>query len=348
MIGMKFREFAVHSAIIMLITGAIFYHNAVLASICTAGERCVRVIVPSLYMMSVLMGILSGCGTLTWIAAPFRRRYPDAEVFLILLLSQIGGYPIGVQLLHRLQKDGRISRQHEAALSGSCFGCGPAFLLGVFRGNCRIQLIVWIAAILPNLLLGSIYLHQNRGILLESNNTLNRTPQYFQNAVENAASSMLKICSMILIFAAFLTTVECGIYDMFSCRFPSWLYSFLEISNVTEYLRQGGTLPAAAAMLSFGGVCVFLQNTVICEGNTAWKFFLICRAAAAAASFFFCQAAMAVWGGGSVMTELVHSANCTMQEPNPVPGICLLLMSVLVLLKYEKTPLILRKRTKKY
>lgn len=356
---MKLRKTGIFVLFLMLFAAAICFREEVAAAMLEAGSRCIMVIIPSLYLFSLLAAFCVRSGVLEILAAPleaFARKFlhMDGSILMILLFSQTAGYPIGAQLLERMYGKGAIGSTQRNCLLCVCFGCGPAFLLGtvgtILHLPPLLALLLMLSVSLPNLVLAAVLARHNdfytagtheQGVSLHA--------EEFTQSVENAAAAMLKICSMILAFAAFSGIAQGSGAVRFLAETLGFLgcpaetaehciLTVLEISNLPEYLQQGGSLPMAAALLSFGGICVHLQNAAICGGDFPWRKFLCIRLVSAVFSYLLCAAAVK-WGfGGQVPAVLqmhpLYEAELTTQGVMPV--ICLLAMSVFLLAKDDR------------
>ena len=319
----------------ILVAGAFMvmamFHTQIREALLAAGERCVCVLIPSLYCYAVLAAVCTGSGLLMWMIRPldrFTKRvlHADAVLLAVVVFSQLGGYPVGAQLLHGLSEKGCITRAQEQRMLCACIGCGPGFLLGTVCRNVPGKMAAWIllSVMLPNLLLGILLA---RGCRIREERTVPEwNAQVFTRAVDSAASGMLKICAMVLLFASIMGIAA-------PLHLPPVVQTLLEVSCITELRDAGCSFPLAAGLLAFGGICVHLQLAAIC-GGLPWLRFWGCRILAGAASYGICLA------GIRMMPEAV-SAGCLLQETavfsfGAVPGIALLAMSILLLCRRER------------
>lgn len=332
---------------ILLFAAAVFFHTEISAAITAAGIRCVTILIPSLYLCSVLAAFFVRSGILEYIAIPLHKcsrkfLHMDGDVLIILLFSQIAGYPVGAQLLRQMQEKDATCRTE--MLLPVCFGCGPAFLTGtvcVITGMPPAAVgVLFLSIILPNLLLALVLAWRMDLRRKESlRPMLSLHAQTFTASVESGASAMLKICSMVLVFSAVMGMAE-GVSAKFldAQSLPEIAASILEISNITEYLRNGGSLPMAAALLSFGGICVHLQNVAIFGEKFPWNTFWRIRIPAAVCTYGICHIGLA-WLYDGTSQPAFLSANPyhpMMTAESIVPSICLLVMSFLLLQKQEQ------------
>ncbi|MDE5754146.1 MAG: hypothetical protein K2H89_06375, partial [Oscillospiraceae bacterium] len=261
--------------ILFFLVGAVVFYPAVAASVIEAGQRCVSVLIPSLYLFSILAALIVRTRLLFVLAKPVQKFFRnilhrDAVLCMILIFSQIGGYPVGAQILHQLYQQKVITRQQEQNLLCVCMGSGFGFILGTAGGTLQTALLLWAVISLPNIILGWFLI---RDMYLENQQAesgISELVSAFTQSVESAAQAMLKICAMILAFSGLM-----GIIRALLGHMPLVIESILEVSCVTEYLQHGGTLAGAAAFLSFGGICVHLQIAAITENHLHFlKFWL--------------------------------------------------------------------------
>ena len=290
------RQFIAGLNALVILVLAVIWNTAVRSSILTAGERCLTVLIPSLYCYSLLAAFCIRSGGLRAVS---RLSGPNGLLWGILLFSQIGGYPVGAQLLHELELTGEISREQEKRLLCVCFGCGPGFLMGtVCRGFPSKTSFV----------------------------------QTFTGAAESAANAMLKVTAMVLAFAALMGIFDgMGVFALLPEKYAALVRAVLEVSCVTELPASGGSLPLAAACLAFGGICVHLQVAAIC-GAVNWVKFWLFRVLSAGMAYGICLLGVKFLFR-DVVAVSVLSARPELTTGSILPGVCLLVMSVLLLRK---------------
>ncbi len=332
---MKRQTIAGAAALVLILLTSV-WNTAVRGSILDAGERCLTVLIPSLYFYSLLAAFCIRSDGLRYVSRLFRK---NGLLWGIVLFSQIGGYPVGAQLLHELEVSGVISQHQKNRMLCVCFGCGPGFLLGTVCRGLPARLCLWmmLSVILPNLLLAPFFL---RGI--EPGETVHPSvplTHQITQAAESAANAMLKVTAMILAFAACMGILDgMGAFSLLPERWAVLVRSVLEVSSITELLPAGGSLPMAAACLSFGGSCVHLQTEAIC-GAPDWGKFLLIRAASAIMSYGICTL-----GVRYLFREIVPASLCVTEPQlttgSMLPGACLLVMSVMLLRRSDRSALL--------
>ena len=334
----SYQVFIMGIVLCTLLTGAVYFHTQVSRAVIMAGKRCFLSVLPSLYLFSILAAFFVKSGILEGMAKPFQRFCQkvfktDALLLMIVFFSQIGGYPVGAQLVHSLYQEGRISEAQERTLLCVCMGCGFGFLLGTVHGNPSTVLFIWLVMSVPNFFLALLFL---RNMYTEIRNESRQNQKAFAvlltESVESAASAMLKVSAMILAFAALMGIAE-GIFS----NPDDIIRSMLEISNLSGYAQNGSSLPMTAALLSFGGICVHLQIGAVCENHMAWGKFWLCRIVTSVMTYGLCRLGLH-WIVpvylpvflSETQLSAVRSSSLSM-----IPGCCLAVMSVFVLKKYD-------------
>lgn len=320
--------------ILFFLTGAVCFYESVSVSVLEAGKRCILILIPSLYIFSILASFSVKANLLALFARPFQKfceklLHTDAVFLMIIIFSQIGGYPVGAQILHSMYQDGYISEQQEQNLLCVCMGCGFGFILGTVGGNTKIAVWLWMILSVPNVIIG-LLLIRNMHIEVHPVNSRQKSfAQIFTESVESGALAMFKITAMILAFAGFMGIIKAILPDLHPV-----INSILEVSCVTEYLQQGGSLADVAGLLSFGGICVHLQISAVSENHLHLKKFWLCRIFIAGIVYLICFFSINKIIPESVSVFLLTDTIPVMQSSHFVPASCLLIMSIFLLRKH--------------
>ena len=331
-VKLNYSMLAFSLIMMFLFSSAVYFHEQTGQAVLEAGERCITVILPSLYFFSVLTAFSVKSGILEYLAYPFQKIFKaDAVLWIVVLFSQIGGYPVGAQLLHNLYHEGRISQKQEQNLLCVCMGSGFGFLFAAVQGNTKIALWMWLMLSIPNLLLACFLIRSEKVNFDKMPVPVKKSfSVLITESVESAAAAMLKICGMILAFGAWM-----GILKGFFGELHPILNSMLEISSLSDYMHHGGTLPAAAGLLSFGGICVHFEIAAICEGHLSWLKFWFCRLLSAGSSVFLTSVSLKYLFPESLPVFLSGTEISVSGSTNYIPACCLAVMSVFVLKKYD-------------
>ena len=311
--------------------------------------RCVNVMVPSLFAVTAVSSIVMSSGLYRYISLPLRPiakyifRLPD-ELFAVLIISNISGYPIGIKLLSELYEKGLIDKKSAEIMACSCYCGGPAFYtsaigLAVF-GEIKCGVIVFASVAGANLISAIITGHIFRPKVNASDIRLNFSGELINSAVESAGKTMLTICTFIIAFAVPTALIDSsGLTDKL-CRLCGsgssgavLLRSCLEISYISQL--QGtpyGLLPFVSAVCSFGGLCILFQISAVKSRKLSLVPFLVSRVPMAAISFFICLMLRRRFLP-SVLPAISVRKNVFVRIDNFVPSFCLIMLILLLNLK---------------
>ena len=320
------------------------------AAVSGAVNRCLTVVIPSLYAMIIVSGLIVKSGTAA-VCGRFTGRAGrivfgmDSEVFPVFLFSMLGGYPVGAKMLADMYSEGRLSKRSAELLSGVCFGAGPAFVTGCISGQLygspaagRIIMLSTISADLITAFALSFVLRRSA----ESHGTQQRfrlSGSMLTECISSAGRSMAEICFTIAAFSVFSgMLLSSGVLSAAGGEITQKLVlTFLDVTAAGE-LSHGNyaLLPWLSAAVSFGGVCVLFQIAAIVSGRLSMLPLIVTRLAASVLSFGICSLIMPYMLRNEAVPAAavgasVHSA------PSPVPSVMLILMTFSLLNSYSRT-----------
>lgn len=179
-----------------------------------------------------------------------------------LLLSFIGGYPVGVANVCALYRDGCMTKQDAERCLVVCNNSGPAFFVAIIGAkvfsSVRIGLELYGIHVLTALLCARFFaradapqLHIRR--LPRKRVTVARA---FSDAINGACTASLQICATVILFSVFLALLR-----LLPCS--ERILPFIGIAELTSGVLQlegnaSGFLLASFYM-GWGGFCVHLQ-----------------------------------------------------------------------------------------
>ena len=315
--------------------------------------NCLNIIIPSLFAMTVLSRILILSGLYRIIGKPFGLisryifRIPE-ELFPIFLISQAAGYPVGAALLAEGVKNGDIPRERAEDMLGWCFGAGPAFIMGTVGagvfGDARCGGIIFLSCLAANILIGAASgLERPVPAKSEKYPRPSFTADMINSSVTGGGEAVLKMCAAVLFMSALLSIPEslglsapaAGYAAGLLGKDPREVYvlirSAAEITNIT-FLRGDAAelLPAAAALISFGGLSVFMQISAVCEGYLSAAKIIPERIAAAVISHFVCELLCVKFCTETAVFTIAAEHNVIRHNP-PISSVFLLIMTILLL-----------------
>lgn len=237
-------------------------------------ELCLHTVIPSLFMFMVISEFLSLTDLSEVLFFPLRFiswafRVPG-ETVSVFVLSLLGGYPTGAQMIANLVRKKKISPETGETLLCSSMNCSPSFLIGAVGialfNSVQLGMMMYLcqalAALFTGVAAGSIgrkrdgdySWHEVPETDEEEEESVSYT-QAFVTAVVNAGKAMFMICCFVVLFSVvfvFLSEVPKG----------GFLAGLLEVSVGCASLAGRSfseTLILSTVYTAFGGICVWMQ-----------------------------------------------------------------------------------------
>ena len=312
----------------------IWKQQEVSAAVIGSLKSCVYRIIPSLFAMSVVSTAISKSGAISGI---FRRSRIDGNVITAFIFGNVGGYPIGAKLLSEMVDDGRLSAGEASSALPFCYGCGPAFSAGIVGtavfGDPRFGIAAMCADLCANATMFLWFIVTNK----KRKNASERKSDGFStklmiDSVNSAVSAMMGVSSMIVFFAALRAVLISIAPRFFEIKIIS---AILEISNISDMsVRDGITLPMAAMLLGFGGLCVIMQVAAIINGRFSLKKFLLSRLVALPLDGGYAFIISMILDRLGIVAEAATKIRLS-RSPSLIPVICVAAM-VAITLTYRR------------
>ncbi len=355
----KTKEIFISAFLILSALLCIFAGEPIKTAVSASIERCLLTVIPSLYAMTAISGILMESGTVSAAGRILHKagRFLfgiDGDIFVIFIFSAIAGYPIGAKMLLTSYTSGRIEKKEAQLLSGVCFGAGPAFIYGciaapVFHSP-KAGLLIIVSSSAANILLAaflSFYLRRKGSGAPERANVYLRSDM-LSDCVASAGKSMCNICFAVIAFGVIsgllistgILPEIAGLIEKLTDRefytSAKLVCSALDVTAVSTLPAGDMTLlPAVTALVSFGGACVFMQISAIFRGKLSLAPAVILRTAAAFLSYGICRILLPLFIAGETVTASVPAAKIH-QQPSPVPSLLLIIMTGMLLSNAKK------------
>ncbi len=290
---------------------------------------CARVLVPSLFPFMVCSGILLGGGN----ASGFWGRMA-AKVFGLsprggaaALLGFLSGYPAGAAVAANLFREGQITRGEAEKLLSFTNNPSPLFALGAvgmeMYQSRAVGYVLWGSALLASFCTGICM-----RFFWKSKETSGAAPhtQSGGNAVEKAVETVLTLCGFVVLFSVVTAFFEKGGVLILFSSFLQFLgmgentagfvsHALLDVSAATAYV---GALPTVAALLSLGGVSVFLQTMLLVRKvGLSVKSYFAGKLLSGGLAAFFCSLFLTVFPGAApVLAPAVSSFSSVQYFPS--------------------------------
>lgn len=235
-------------------------------------EVCLQSVIPSLFPFFVLSILLTS--GLTGRQLPFLR--PLAKITgipagseSILLTGLLGGYPVGAQSVSTAHAMGALTDREAERMTIFCNNPGPAFLFGITAAlmpDGRFAWLLWLIQI-PSALM--------TGLVLPGKSSRKVTlPPSAQPTLTQALTASIRImasvCGWVVLFRIVVAFLQRWIFWLFPMPVQALLTGLLELTNGCFALKSventGLRFLLCAGMLSFGGLCVWLQTLSVSGG----------------------------------------------------------------------------------
>ncbi len=224
---------------------------------------CGRIIIPSLFPFTMCVLYISKSGILEKLSfiSPFTKVIFGLNFyeFSIMLMSMIGGYPLGAKIINDSVADKKISPELGKKMICFCVNAGPAFIIsavgnGILHSQ-KIGVILFTTHILSSIIICELsrFLKYESVCLTKFSKRIYSPADNFVLSAAEAASSVIKICSFVVLFSVIDRYIQ--LLQKFGAIFKA-LGLLLE---VTTALTKTNNVYLVAFLLGFGGVCVWCQ-----------------------------------------------------------------------------------------
>lgn len=331
----KIKNILVSALIIIFVLFCFFRAESVKSAVYDAVMRCLNVIIPSLYAMMIISAFL------------VKSNIASSGRAFSCIFSMLAGYPVGAKILYSQYVNGDISRKNAELLSGIFFGAGGAFIFGCtsYGGG-----IILVSNIMANILILSALCLYFRKNPMQKNQAkkISFSMEMLIDSVNSAGHSMGGICFAVLAFAVITAMLkDFGVLAVFSgvlSRVSGFsaelsekiICSVIDVTAVNDLTKENVNLiPVASGLVSFGGLCVFLQITAIFSGKLSVMPLIAFRITAGIISGLICKILLPFYiDNESIAVSLTKTQLCKSQSP--VPSILLIIMTALLFIEYEK------------
>lgn len=262
---------------------------------------CGGTLIPSLFPFMALAGFLSITKYGRILSVPFRfvttKIYKlPRDLGVVVLLSLIGGYPVGAKMIAGLLEAGRIDKPTAERMLCFCVNSGPSFLIAAVGAGLFLDrtagVILFATQTAATLLVGwAVSLRVPRPGEAETRFTPMDNATALVAAVNNASNGMIAMCAFAILFSGLLSMVTAGgVVEWLAARLPlseaavrAVVCGFFEVTTGCIAATRVGGVPAfgmVSAIVSFGGLSVLFQ-VMSCFRDAPIRFrpFLLSRVA---------------------------------------------------------------------
>lgn len=330
------------TAVVLVIIFALFCMvsaDSVKSAVSDALNRCLTVIIPSLYAMMIASGLLVRSNTAQ-----------SAGKIVCGLFSMLAGYPVGAKILYSQYTGNSISKKEAELLSGVFFGAGGAFIFGCTSDCSFIGWLILLSNILANIIIALAVLFYFRKNKLSKNKAENISfsVEMLMESVNSAGHSMAEICFAVIAFAVVtailkdfgilsaIADILAGLSSLSPETAENILCAVLDVTAVNRVAQENFNLvPIVSGLVSFGGICVFLQISAIFKGRLSVLPLIVLRSITAVLSYIICRILLPFFmEGKSIAVSAIGSR--LHESDSPIPSILLIIMTAILFYEYEK------------
>ncbi len=227
---------------------------------------CVSVLIPSLFLFFVLSSYLSNSKVLSILSCALKT--PCKKILKLpeicsnaILLSLIGGYPIGAKSALSLYQSGNISKEQAQKLCLIAVCSGPSFVIN-FIGVALLNNKTAGVIILISQFISYIVTAVLNGIFIKTDDNHNcvdteKSRPNLVEAVESSVKASINMCSMVILFSGVIAVCD----KVFEC-YPTLcdvIAMTLEVTTALNRVSLNYPLPVTSFVTGFASLCVHFQ-----------------------------------------------------------------------------------------
>lgn len=243
------------------------FPNAVKEGVGEGISICLYTIIPSLFPFMVLSTYIVKSNILyplyRFISKPvkFLFRQPATSVSVIIM-SMIGGFPIGIKMTNDLYIKGHITKEQAHRLCLFCMNAGPAFVITAVGTNMlksqKAGIIIYSSLCISAFFSGVIssFIADKNGNTVRINNEKPLQLSALSASVTDGVQCIFGICAWVILFSSVTKCI-----DIFNL--PEKVYlcitSLCEVTKGCSLTAGVLPIPFITGIIGFGGICVHCQ-----------------------------------------------------------------------------------------
>lgn len=294
---------------------------------------CGKIIIPSLFPFTMCVLFIMKSGVFEELTKSLGFNFYEIG---IILLSFIGGYPIGAKLLNEAVKEKQITSERAAKMLNFCVNAGPAFIVGAVGEGLlqsrELGYCLLLAHIIASVIIGVFLcftMKKEKINKLKKIQKLGFADNFVVSAAE-AASTVMSICGFVILFS-FING-----YISYCAQKFAFLKSVTLLTEVTNAVSQTDNVLSIAFLLGFSGFGIWFQILSIVRvfkiNILEFALFRIFHGATSTALMFvilkiFCVSVSTFSNGKSFDVTYIYST--------PVLSICMLLMCIVFIISLQ-------------
>lgn len=223
---------------------------------------CADVIIPSLFPFTVFVLFIINSGVLDKLKftekITIKVFHQSYEMFSVMLMSFVGGYPVGARLINELYRQEKIDKKTSHLMQCYCVNAGPAFIVtavgvGMFSSE-SVGYALLSAHLISSFILAIVFgrMIKPQNVVFKQSKAADIT-ENFISSTSAASSSVLGICAFVILFSMINSYIEA-----FCVKFKSFKI-LMYLTEVTSGVAMTDNIIFAAFILGFSGFCIWMQ-----------------------------------------------------------------------------------------
>lgn len=290
---------------VIVIFTIIYHSQATAQGVKTGFEYCTEILVPSLFPIMFLSKFVVISNMLEFIKKPLNRViklifYLPGSAAPVILLSLVGGYPVGASGVQTLLRTKEINHEQLNRMMCFCVNSGPAFTISVvgcsLLKNPFLGLVIFISQIIISITIGIItgIIARIKKVPYYCNSIGNKNSVCISDAIVDSISqtseTTISMCSLVTIFTVIISIFKsAGIFDFlynicvsYQIKYQYIICSILSALEITSGCSYASNNSIPIAIISFaiayGGLCTHIQiKSILRNTNFNYAKFHVAR-----------------------------------------------------------------------
>ena len=267
---------------LFLLGGLIGCASAAAEAIRNALSLCIGTVIPAVFPMMVMAGLLSdgegGRIISRWLGRPVAALFGvSSEAVTPILLGFLCGFPAGAMAAAKAYRSGRISKRAISRLMTFINNPGPVFVIFAIGkgqlGSAAIGTVIWLSVLLSALTVGvaTRFLMPDGKDIVTSYSQKKLTASHITvSAISSAARGAVNVCAYTSFFSAAVGVLSPVLSRLgIPHQMNAAVYAFLELiggcSAISGLSDLRFAIPAIAAACSWSGISVQMQIASVCD-----------------------------------------------------------------------------------
>lgn len=262
------------SAMLFAIAGLTILLNPSVSSVGAVNglKLCSSAIIPTLFPFMVATIFFQKSGGLYFIGEKINKiTYKifkiDGNIFSVILISLLGGYPIAPKLLNEMYKENTITDFQAKNALKFCINPSPVFFINFIGigilNNKNLGVMLFVSNTFVCLILNIIIFRKCNNLPNTKRFLKEKTSitDAFVFSVSEGCSVMLNICAWIIVFSSFGGLIKTSVNNN---EIYSYIAPFLEITyGCIEFGKSGISIFILPLFLAIGGFSTLCQVKLV-------------------------------------------------------------------------------------